>query len=53
MIEELFLSVLARTPTSEETQRFRDYLRTVKVRSEGVEDLLWVLVNSTEFLTKR
>lgn len=53
MLEELYLSVLARTPLSEETQRALQYMRVVKDRNEAIEDLIWVLVNSTEFITKR
>ena len=53
MIEELYLAVLARTPNSEETQRYIRYLRKTQSRTEAIEDMLWVLVNSTEFLTKR
>lgn len=53
LVEELFLGVLARRPTDREFTRFTGFLRTAKNRSEAVDDLLWVLVNSTEFLTKR
>ena len=53
MIEDLYLSVLARTPTSKERTRFLFYMRDVKNRSEAIDDMLWVLVNSTEFVTKR
>ncbi|MFQ5730777.1 MAG: DUF1549 domain-containing protein [Planctomycetaceae bacterium] len=53
MIEELYLGVLARTPRSAETQRGLRFLKRVKNRTEAIEDLIWVLVNSTEFITKR
>ena len=52
-VEELYLGVLARTPTDAEQQRAERYLKSVGNRQEAVEDLVWVLVNSTEFITKR
>jgi hypothetical protein len=33
--------------------RCHDYVRTVGNRAEAFEDLLWALLNSTEFQTKR
>ena len=48
-----YLAVLARRPTDGEFARGLKHLRDVTNRTEAVEDLLWVLVNSTEFLTKR
>ncbi|MDP7276695.1 MAG: DUF1549 domain-containing protein [Planctomycetaceae bacterium] len=53
LLNRLYLAVLSRRPTSREISRGLDHLMTVKNRAEAVEDLLWVLVNSTEFLTKR
>ncbi|HUG92273.1 MAG TPA: DUF1549 domain-containing protein, partial [Planctomycetaceae bacterium] len=48
MVDELYLGVLARTPTESEQQRAARHLRTVGNRQEAIEDLVWVLVNSTE-----
>lgn len=53
MITECFLGILARTPTDGEIDRYRDYLKQVKDRNQAIDDIMWVLVNSTEFLTKR
>ena len=53
MIEEMYLGVLARTPTDAEQERAERYLQSVDNRQEAVEDLVWVLVNSAEFITKR
>ena len=53
LLNRLYLGVLSRQPTAREISRGLEHLRTVKNRAEAVEDLLWVLVNSTEFLTKR
>jgi hypothetical protein len=53
VVREAFLGTLARSPTAAETDRFVKHLRQVKDRNEAVDDLLWVLVNSAEFVTKR
>ncbi len=53
LITQLYLAILARRPTDSEVTRGRKHLRVVTNRSEAIDDLLWVLVNSTEFLTKR
>ena len=53
LVEQLYLGVLARTATEDETVRGMSYLRKVENRDEAIDDLMWVLVNSTEFLTKR
>ena len=53
MVKELYLGILARTPTDAELQRSIDYLTKVRNRYEAIDDLIWVLVNSTEFTTKR
>jgi hypothetical protein len=52
-IRDLYLRVLARKPTQRELKVAKDHLQQARSRAEGFEDLLWVLVNSTEFLTKR
>lgn len=52
IVETAFLDILARRPSDEEAKRYRDYFRTVGNAKEALEDLVWVLVNSAEFLTK-
>jgi hypothetical protein len=49
----LYLRTLARKPTDREVQKCRDYLARAGSRAEGFEDILWALLNSTEFQTKR
>jgi hypothetical protein len=49
----LYLRTLARVPTDRELRKCRDYVATVGNRAEAFEDLLWALLNSTEFQTKR
>ena len=53
LVRQAFLGVLARTPTLAETRRYTEFLGRVENRNVAVEDMLWVLVNSAEFTTKR
>jgi hypothetical protein len=50
-VETGYLCVLSRLPTGKELEYFRDRLQasTGKDRSRSMEDLFWVLLNSTEF----
>ncbi len=51
IIDELYLSTMARTPSPAEAAVAR---RTLAVdRARGTEDLLWALLNSPEFLVSR
>jgi hypothetical protein len=56
-LRALYLRVLARNPTDRELQTCRRHLQATAQakgkRSDGFEDILWALVNSTEFLRKR
>ena len=54
MVEELYLTILSRFPTSDEMKIAEDYGKTgrpkaVKRREDWV-DITWALINSTEFL---
>ncbi|MBS0264951.1 MAG: DUF1549 domain-containing protein [Planctomycetes bacterium] len=51
-IRELFLLVHSREPSAHEAATCRDYLDRVSNRQEAFEDVLWSLLNSTEFQTK-
>ena len=53
VVRRAFLGVLARTPTTDESARYTDYLEEVANRDAAVDDILWVLINSAEFITKR
>jgi len=52
-IRQLYLRALSRQPSEREVRTCRDHLAQVGNRAEAYEDLLWALVNSTEFQTKR
>ena len=53
LVAELYLACLGREPTQAESRLTSDYLQTSESRREGVEDLMWALVNSPEFMSKR
>ena len=46
---ELYLRTLSRLPTDEERAYVARTIRRAAKRDEGVEDLLWALLNSREF----
>jgi hypothetical protein len=50
----LYLRTLARMPTERELQKCRTYIADGGMsRADAFEDILWTLLNSTEFQTKR
>ena len=53
LIDELYLNVLARKATAPELARGHSHLKRSASRSDAIDDLMWVLVNSTEFVTKK
>jgi hypothetical protein len=52
-IASIYLRVLARRPTDRELSKCRDYIARIENRVEAFEDILWALINSTEFQSKR
>ncbi|HKA05887.1 MAG TPA: DUF1553 domain-containing protein [Gemmataceae bacterium] len=50
MIEELYLVTLSRPPQSEEVSKANGWIASAKDQREGLQDLLWTLLNSREFL---
>ena len=53
LIRQAYLAVLARQPTEKELSRSANYVKKTNPRTEAVEDLVWTLVNSAEFVIKR
>jgi hypothetical protein len=49
----VYLRTLARAPTEHESQKCKDFIAEAKNRGEAYEDILWALLNSAEFQTKR
>ena len=52
-IGKLYRKVLARKPTSQEIAIGLEHLKTTGDRKIGFEDLLWGMLNSAEFLSRR
>lgn len=52
-VPALYLKALARKPTPRELKVCLEHLGSARSRAEGYEDLLWSLINSAEFQTKR
>lgn len=52
-MDALYLRVLSRSPTEAEARLCLDYIAEVGDRREAFEDLLWSLVNSSEFLSRK
>lgn len=48
-IETLFLAALSRNPSEEELARCTKYLEEADSATEGIADILWALLNSSEF----
>jgi hypothetical protein len=53
VVVELYLRSLAREPKDVELKTCLDYVKRIGNRSEAFEDILWSLVNSTEFLHRK
>jgi hypothetical protein len=49
-VEELYLATVSRLPRPKESEKALDWLKTAPSPKEGAQDLLWVLLNSREFL---
>jgi hypothetical protein len=50
IVEELYLATLSRPPRPEEATEADNWIAKAATPKEGVQDLLWVLLNSREFL---
>ncbi len=53
VVADLYLRCLCREPTQREVATCLEYIQQVGNRREAFEDILWALVNSTEFLYRR
>jgi hypothetical protein len=53
LVNEIYLSVLGREPTSEEVSRSLGFLLGVDSKAEAAQDLMWALMNSPAFLFNR
>jgi hypothetical protein len=53
VISELYLRCLAREPQTSELKTCLDHIETTGDRAAACEDILWALLNSTEFLNRK
>lgn len=53
VVAELYLKCLAREPKKAELQTCLDHVQASGDRATAFEDILWALVNSTEFLNRK
>lgn len=51
IVEQLYLRTLSRRPTPDEARRMADFVKRQKSPAAGYAGVLWVLVNSAEFVT--
>lgn len=49
VIEQLYLTALARKPSSVELEKMKAFVAKAPSKNEGYGDILWALVNSSEF----
>jgi hypothetical protein len=49
-VEELFLATLSRMPTEGEREKSLKHLQAEKDRVNAVQDLVWALINTREFI---
>ena len=53
LIDDLYWTLLTRSPSPEEKAATTDYLAKAKNRRESVEDLTWSLLNAKEFIFRK
>ena len=52
-IEELYLATWSRPPSADEAKKAEGWVKSAPNAKDGLQDLLWVLTNSREFLFNR
>lgn len=53
LVDELYRGLLGREPNDGERRRAIDYLKHSPKRPDAVADLVWIVVNSIEFIARR
>ena len=53
ILKEVYLSALCRSPTDTELKSADDYISRQKDRRRAIEDVVWAVVNSNEFLLRQ
>ena len=52
-IEELFLATWSRSPTPDELAKAEGWVKSAPTTKDGLQDLMWVLINGRDFLFNR
>jgi hypothetical protein len=52
-VEKLYLATLARRPTADETRKMTEFVQKHQDPRSAYGDVLWVLLNSSEFALNR
>src|SRR5207249_9427768 len=52
-VTKLYQQVLARRPTTQEVSLAQEHMKSLGSRNAAFEDLLWGMINSAEFLSRR
>src|SRR5262249_25670186 len=50
LVEQLFLMAVSRRPSAEESSRMRTFIAAAKNPNTAYNDILWALLNSSEFM---
>jgi hypothetical protein len=50
IVDELYLTALSRRPTAAEKKRALAHVESAADKTKGVEDVLWAILNSKEFM---
>jgi len=50
IIEELYLAAYSRRPTTQEAEQIQLHLNRLDNKRQGLEDLLWTIINTKEFM---
>ena len=50
IVEELFLATLSRKPLEKESAKAVEFLKGATNRTEALQDILWALINTREFI---
>lgn len=53
VVRELYLTTVSREPVANEVEICMQFLRQAPNRTEGLEDILWSLLNSSEFQSRK
>ena len=53
VVQELYLAALSRRPTGDEVTKMKDFASKQQDQKAAYGDMLWVLLNSSEFALNR